>query len=108
MAWGTMGSPFEGASMNPCPRFEPDVAIGNLSTWRRVLIGELAGALIAVGVATYVLRGPAKAQEARAAQGTPWTGPPPDRPGCGLGGALAAARRRAGRLAERGEHLPQW
>ena len=34
------------------------------------LIGPVAGAVIAVGVA-YVLRGPAKAQEASAAQGTP-------------------------------------
>jgi hypothetical protein len=48
----------------------PDVAIGNLSTWWVYLIGPVAGAVIAVGVA-YVLRGPAKVQEARAAQGTP-------------------------------------
>jgi len=34
------------------------------------LIGPVAGALIAVGVA-YVLRGPAKLQEASAAVGTP-------------------------------------
>jgi len=34
------------------------------------LIGPVAGAVIAVGVA-YVLRGPAKAQEAGAAEGTP-------------------------------------
>jgi aquaporin Z len=46
------------------------VAIGNLSTWWVYLIGPVAGAVIAVGVA-YVLRGPAKVQEARAAEGTP-------------------------------------
>jgi aquaporin Z len=34
------------------------------------LIGPVAGAIIAVGVAQ-VLRGPARAQEAGAAQGTP-------------------------------------
>jgi glycerol uptake facilitator-like aquaporin len=43
---------------------------GNLSTWWVYLVGPVAGAVIAVGVA-YVLRGPAKAQEAGAAVGTP-------------------------------------
>jgi glycerol uptake facilitator-like aquaporin len=70
MAWGTMGGPFDGASMNPARSFGPDLAIGNLSTWWVYLIGPVAGAVIAVGVA-HVLRGPAKAQEAGAAQGEP-------------------------------------
>jgi glycerol uptake facilitator-like aquaporin len=70
MAWGTMGGPFDGASMNPARSFGPDVAISDLSTWWVYLIGPVVGAAVAVGAA-YVLRGPAKAQEATAAQGTP-------------------------------------
>src|SRR5215831_16851329 len=59
-----------GASMNPARSFGPDVALGNLSTWWVYLIGPAAGAVLAVGVA-HVLRGPAKAQEAIKAMGTP-------------------------------------
>ncbi|MBV9690075.1 MAG: aquaporin [Ktedonobacteraceae bacterium] len=70
MAWGSMGGPFDGASMNPARSFGPDLAVGNLSTWWVYLIGPVIGTVIAVGVA-YVLRGPAKAQEAMAAMGTP-------------------------------------
>lgn len=70
MAWGTMGGPFDGAAMNPARAFGPDVALGNLSTWWVYVIGPVVGAVVAVGAA-YVLRGPAMAQEAIAAEGTP-------------------------------------
>jgi len=69
-AWGIMGGAFEGSSMNPARSFGPDLALGNLSTWWVYLIGPVAGAVIAVGGA-YVLRGPAQAEEAGAAQGIP-------------------------------------
>jgi aquaporin Z len=48
----------------------PDVAVRDLSTWWVYVIGPAAGAVVAVAV-EYVLRGPAKAQEASAAMGTP-------------------------------------
>jgi MIP family channel proteins len=70
MALGTMGGPFDGASMNPARSFGPDVALADLSTWWVYLVGPVAGAIAAVGLA-HVLRGPAKAQEAGAAQGMP-------------------------------------
>ena len=69
-AWGTMGGPYDGAAMNPARAFGPDVALADLSTWWVYLIGPMAGAVVAVGVAG-VLRGPAKAEEASAAVGTP-------------------------------------
>ena len=70
LAWGTMGGPYDGASMNPARSFGPDLAIGHLSTWWVYLAGPVAGAAIAVAVA-HVLRGPAKVEEATAAVGTP-------------------------------------
>ena len=70
MAWGTMGGPFDGASMNPARSFGPDVAIRDFTSWWVYFIGPVVGAVIAVALAE-VLRGPARAQEARAAEGTP-------------------------------------
>lgn len=70
MSLGTMGGPFQGAAMNPARAFGPDVARGDLSTWWVYIVGPLSGAVIAVIVARF-LRGPAKAQEAQAAMGTP-------------------------------------
>jgi aquaporin Z len=56
--------------MNPARSFGPDVALGNLPTWWVYLVGPVAGAVVAVALA-HVLRGPAKAEEASAAQGLP-------------------------------------
>jgi len=58
------------ADRNPARSFGPDLALGNFSSWSVYLAGPVTGAVIAVGVA-YVLRGPAKIQEASAAIGTP-------------------------------------
>ena len=56
--------------MNPARALGPDVALGDLSSYWVYVVGPLVGAAIAVAVA-YVLRGPAKAQEAMAAMGDP-------------------------------------
>ena len=69
MAWGTMGGPFDGASMNPARSFGPDVAIGDLSTWWVYLIGPVIGAILAVGIA-YVLRGPGHGRGGQRRRGT--------------------------------------
>jgi glycerol uptake facilitator-like aquaporin len=73
MSLGTLGGPYEGAAMNPARAFGPDVARGDLSTWWIYIVGPLAGAIVAVGVAR-IFRGPALAQEAQAAMGTPRPG----------------------------------
>lgn len=70
IAWGTMGGPFEGASMNPARSFGPALATGDFSGYWVYLLGPVIGAVVAVGIAR-VLRGPASAVEAKAAQGTP-------------------------------------
>lgn len=70
MSLGTLGGPYEGAAMNPARAFGPDLARGDLTSWWVYVVGPLAGAVVAVFVAG-VFRGPAKAQEAQAAMGTP-------------------------------------
>jgi glycerol uptake facilitator-like aquaporin len=67
---GSLGGPFEGAAMNPARAFGPDLALWDFSSLWVYLLGPTVGAVIAVGVA-FVLRGPAKSQEARAAMGDP-------------------------------------
>jgi glycerol uptake facilitator-like aquaporin len=70
MAMGTMGGPYEGAAFNPARAFGPDIARGDLSTYWVYPTGAVIGVVIAVTIARF-LRGPAKAQEAQAAMGTP-------------------------------------
>lgn len=54
---GLWSSPVSGASMNPARSFGPDVMIGDFAHYWVYLIGPLAGATVAVGIA-WILRGP--------------------------------------------------
>jgi aquaporin Z len=54
---GLWGSAVSGASMNPARSFGPDFVLLNFSNYWVYVIGPIAGALLAVGVA-YILRGP--------------------------------------------------
>ena len=65
---GLWASPVTGASMNPARSFGPDLAVWDFSGFWIYLVGPLAGAVVAVGMA-WVLRGPPDAGEAEAARG---------------------------------------
>lgn len=54
---GLFGAPVSGASMNMARSLGPALVLGDARGWWVYLIGPLAGALLAVGVA-YILRGP--------------------------------------------------
>lgn len=54
---GLWSSPITGASMNPARTFGPDLVLGDFSHFWVYLVGPLAGAALAVGVA-FALRGP--------------------------------------------------
>ncbi len=66
---GFWSSPISGASMNPARSFGPDMALLDFSHYWPYVVGPIAGALIAVGIA-YVLRGSGGGKSgAAAAQG---------------------------------------
>jgi len=68
---GLWSSPVSGASMNPVRSFAPDLVRGDYAHLWVYLVGPLAGAVLAVGIA-YILRGPGghDSLASRAAQGT--------------------------------------
>ena len=54
---GLFGAPVSGASMNVARSLGPALVLGDTTAWWVYLVGPLAGAVIAAGIA-YVLRGP--------------------------------------------------
>jgi len=73
---GLWAAPVSGASMNPIRSLGPALVLGDWTSWWAYLVGPLAGAVIAVGIA-YVLRGPGGGthgtQAAQGTLGTLWT-----------------------------------
>ncbi len=66
---GLWASPISGASMNPARSFGPDLVLWNFSSYWVYLVGPIAGALVAVGIA-FILRGRGGGQSGiEAAQG---------------------------------------
>jgi aquaporin Z len=67
---GLWGSPVSGASMKTARSLGPAIVLNDWTSWWAYLVGPIAGAIVAVGIA-YVLRGAGGGRTARdAAQGT--------------------------------------
>ena len=67
---GLWASPVSGASMNPARSLGPALVLGDWTSWWAYLIGPVAGAVVAVGIA-WILRGPGGGTHGtEAAQGT--------------------------------------
>jgi len=65
---GLWAAPISGASMNPVRSFAPDLIRGDLTTTWIYIVGPVLGGIIAVGF-EWILKGPATAAGAVAAQG---------------------------------------
>ena len=67
---GLFGAPVSGASMNTARSLGPALVLGDFTAWWAYLVGPIAGAVIAAGIA-YILRGPGGGfYGTKAAQGT--------------------------------------
>jgi aquaporin Z len=67
---GLWGAPVSGASMNPARSLGPALVLGDWTAWWAYLVGPVAGAGVAVGIA-YILRGRGGGRSGvQAAQGT--------------------------------------
>jgi aquaporin Z len=80
---GLWGSPVSGASMNPARSLGPALVKGDWTAWWAYLVGPVAGAVVAVGIA-YILRGRggglSGVQAAQGTLGTRWRPGPIQRP----------------------------